>query len=78
MTMDTPQQLPALGDYVDLRTLLPSVQHTFPSHESLKWFVRQHRSDLAAAGALINITGRLRLHPDRFQAIALEIGKKSV
>ena len=72
---DTPQHLPALDEYVDLRSLLPTVKTTFPSADSLKWFVRQHRDELATAGALINITGRLRFHPARFQAMAVQIGR---
>ncbi len=75
---DTPQQLPALDEYVDLRALLPTVKTTFPSADSLKWFVRQHRNELATAGALINITGRLRFHPTRFSHAAVAIGRSAV
>ena len=75
---DTQQHLPALDEYVDLGTLLPSVRSTFPSSDSLKWFVRRHRGTLAAAGALICITGRLRFHPTLFQRAAVEIGRSGV
>lgn len=75
---DTPQPLPALAEYVDLRSLLPTVKATFPSTDSLKWFVRQHRDELANAGALINITGRLRFHPTRFSDAAVAIGRNAV
>lgn len=72
------QHIIPLGEYVDISALLPSVEHTFPSKDSLKWFVRRHREELAAAGALICITGRLRFHPTLFQRTAVEIGRSSV
>lgn len=74
---DAPQPLPALDEYVDLRALLPAVVHTFPTQDSVKWFVRQHRGELAENGALINITGRLRFHPGRFAQAAVEIGNRA-
>lgn len=73
---DTSQQLPALDEYVDMPKLLQITGHTFPSQDSLKWFIRQHRDDLADAGAVINITGRLRFHPERFQQAAADIGRR--
>lgn len=66
--------LPALGEFVELPALLPVVSHSFPTEHSLKWFVRNHRDELAGAGALINITGRLRFHPGRFQDAVVRIG----
>lgn len=72
---DTTKQLPALDEFVDMRTLLQSVGHTFPSKDSLRWFVRQHREELATSGALITITGRVRFHPTRFQCAAVAIGR---
>lgn len=74
---DTPQQLPTLDEYIDLRALHPKVKNTFPSLDSIKWFARQHRDELAASGALINITGRLRFHAERFQQAAVEIGQRA-
>jgi hypothetical protein len=73
---DTSQQLPALDEYVDMPKLLQITGHTFPSQDSLKWFIRQHRDDLADAGAVINITGRLRFHPERFQQAAVDICRR--
>lgn len=72
---DTPQHVAALDEYVDFGTLLPTVRSTFPSKHSLNWFVRRHRDELAAAGALICITGRLRFHPTLFQRAAVDIGR---
>jgi hypothetical protein len=74
---DTQQQLPALDEYVDLRSLLPTVKDKYPSADSLKWFTRQHRDELAAAGALIIITGRLLFHPSRFSQAAVAIGRNA-
>lgn len=73
---DTQQQLPALDEYVDKPKLLPIVGHTFPTKDSFNWFFRQHRDELVAAGAVINITGRLRFHPARFQQAAADIGRR--
>ncbi|MDO8313911.1 MAG: hypothetical protein Q7T00_01515 [Rugosibacter sp.] len=75
---DAPHPLTALDEFVDLQSLLPAVRNTFPSVDSLKWFVRQHRDELATAGALINITGRLRFHPSRFGQAAVAIGRDAV
>jgi len=69
-----PHHLPPLAEFTDLAGLLPLVQHTFPTVESIRWFCRMHRDKLANAGALIAITGRLRFHPERFQQAAAEIG----
>lgn len=64
-----------LDDFVDLTELLPSVQQTFPTKDSLSWFIRRHRETLVAAGALIVITGRLRFHRQRFKEVAVDIGR---
>jgi len=71
-------QVQKLDEFVDMRTLLPIVQQTFPTESSFRWFVRAHRDELADRGALINITGRLRFHPDQFNRAAVEIGRTSV
>lgn len=70
--------LPPLEEFVDLNDLLPQVAHTFPSLDSVRWFVRVHRETLGQAGAVIAITGRLRFHPQRFQQSAAEIGRAAV
>lgn len=69
--------LPSLDEYVELRTLLPVVEQTFPSEDSIRWFVRRHRDVLAASGAVIVITGRMRFHPARFKQLAVEIGQRA-
>lgn len=69
--------LPALDEYVDLQDLLSSVKPAFPTEDSVRWFVRRHRDALAAAGAVIIITGRMRYHPARFKQAAVAIGQKA-
>jgi len=66
---------PSLDDFVDLQDLLPTVERTFPTKDSLSWFVRRHRAALVESGALIVITGRLRFHRQRFKEAAVEIGR---
>lgn len=71
---------PTLGEFVDLRELaaMADVRATFPSEQSLRWFVRHHRSELVSAGALISLTNRLRFHPDAFRRVAIGIGSRNV
>lgn len=77
--MQTTSQHPTpLDDYVDLRALHPTVKRTFPTLDSLKWFVRQNKNELAQSGALITLTGRLLFHPEHFHAAAIEIGRSAV
>lgn len=71
-----PTASPTLDDFVDMQDLLPSVEQTFPTKDSLGWFIRRHRDTLVEAGALIVITGRLRFHPQRFKEVAVEIGRQ--
>jgi hypothetical protein len=50
--------------------------HLFPSRESLAWFIRRHRDDLVAAGALRIPTGRWLGDPDAFDRFALGLSSK--
>lgn len=70
-------ELPPFDEYVELRDLLDSVKPAYPTEDSVRWFVRRHRDALAAAGAVIIITGRMRYHPERFKQAAVEIGQKA-
>lgn len=70
-------ELPPLDEYVDLQALLNDVKQAYPTEESVRWFVRNHRDALAASGAVIIITGRMRYHPARFKQAAVEIGQKA-
>ena len=71
--------LPALKEFVDTASLLrdEEVAKQYPSEQSLKWFVRKNRDQLAADGALILVTGRLRFHPERFKQSVVEIGARA-
>lgn len=70
--------LPPMGEYVDLNGLLPQVEKHFPTLDSIRWFYRNNREQLGRAGAVIAIAGRLHFHPQRFQQVAVEIGRQAV
>jgi len=38
--LQSPGDLPPLAEFVDLPGLLPHLQPTFPTQESIRWFVR--------------------------------------
>lgn len=73
----TSQHLPPLAEYVDLPGLLPAVQPTFPTLDSIRWFVRGNRETLSRTGAVIALAGRLRYHPALFAQTAVEIGRNA-
>jgi hypothetical protein len=50
----------------------------FPSGTSLQWFIRTNRDKLVEGGALVQIAGRLLVHPDKFDAVALAVGREKV
>lgn len=75
---DTKSGAESLREFLGITELLPTVQHSFPTENSVRWFVRQHRDDLVNSGAIIEVAGRLRFHPDRFQAAALSIGRTAM
>jgi len=70
-------ELPPLDEYVDLQSLLDNVKQAFPTEDSVRWFVRRNRDALAASGAVIIITGRMRFHAQRFKQAAVEIGQRA-
>lgn len=67
---------PALGDYVEILDLSrdPAISKSYPTTDSIRWFVRKHRALLVARGAMIIVAGRMRFHPDLFQEVAIEVG----
>lgn len=71
------QHLPPLAEYVDLPGLLLAVQPTFPTLDSIRWFVRIHRDTLSRSGAVIALAGRLHYHPALFAQAAVEIGRNA-
>jgi len=54
----------------------PAVARFFPSPESLRWFLRQHREDLVAHGAMCFIAGRMYLSPSAFDAAVVAVGQR--
>jgi len=49
----------------------------FPSEESLRWFVRARRSELLDAGALLMVAGRKVISPEEFDAVVLDVGRRT-
>lgn len=50
--------------------------HVFPGVESLRWYLRQHRSGLEGSGALLYIAGRLWIDVTKFDSYVLEAGAR--
>ena len=48
----------------------------YPSEQSLRWFLRQNRSELIEAGAITCPTGHWLVVPEAFDKAALEIGRR--
>lgn len=69
--------LPPLDDFVDLDTLQVAVSATFPTPDSIRWFVRRNRDALVARGALIVVAGRMKFHPGRFKQAVVSIGQRA-
>lgn len=55
---------------VTLRQYQAQNTGAFPSFESLRWFVRQHRQALAEAGALLKWRGEFVVDVPKFEAAA--------
>ena len=51
---------------------LSAAKNVFPSEASLKWYIRRHRQDLIAAGALLIINRRSLIDPPRFDAVVIQ------
>ena len=66
----------------DVAALTPTARyaqerrHLFPSDESIRWFLRQHKPELVEAGALLMVAGRWMADPSRFDAKVIEIGRR--
>jgi hypothetical protein len=50
--------------------------HIFPSAESWRWFVRQHRDTLVQRGALFFLAGKSLVRPDAMSSAIEEIGQR--
>ncbi len=51
-------------------------QHIFPTAESWRWFVRQHRVELTACGAVCFLAGRMFVVAETFNAAIIDIGRR--
>ena len=51
-------------------------QHIYPSRGSFQWFIRQHKSELVEAGALVCPTGRWLVQPEAFDQAVMQIGMR--
>ena len=50
--------------------------HLFPSDTSLRWHLRQHRSAYIAAGAVLEIGGRLVCDPELMEKTLRQVGAR--
>lgn len=48
----------------------------FPSNDSFRWFIRQHRKELIEAGAMTRPTWAWLIRPNVFDAKVQEIGQR--
>lgn len=62
----------------ELRQYQAERADVFPSLDSARWAIRQHRSELTSAGALIKLADRLYLDPDRADQVFIEAGRRRV
>ena len=72
----TPQHLPPLAEYQDLKDARATLGH-FPTLDSLRWFIRRNRDQLANTGALILVAGRQKLHPGLTEEVVVEVGRRA-
>ncbi|WP_332815968.1 hypothetical protein [Ramlibacter sp.] len=52
-------------------------EHVFPSKTSLAWFLRRHKPALIQAGALLMITGRWFVDPEKFDDYVISEGRSA-
>lgn len=52
-------------------------QRFFPSLESERWYLRQHRQELVDAGAVLYIGGRLWIDAKKFEAHMVAAGHEA-
>lgn len=74
MTTDpSPSEL-SLSDLSRPEALQAAYPHIWPSMASFGWWRRDKRSELLAAGAIFEISGRVLLHGPRTLQVALAAG----
>jgi len=64
--------------YVPLRDMQDEAKTFFPSEHSFRWFIRNHRENLAKAGAMIQVANRLLFKPEAFVAYVIKDGAERV
>lgn len=52
-------------------------QRFFPSEDSLRWHLRQHRQALVDTGAVLYIGGRLWINAEKFDAFMVSAGQEA-
>ena len=50
-----------------------SAAHLFSSDESLRWFLRRHLDTLIRRGAVVQVAGRLLVHPPTMGRIVIDL-----
>lgn len=65
---------PDPAEFQHPREVRDELVNLFPSPNSLKWYLRQNRRELADCGALIVVGERLLLHPGLFRAFVIRAG----
>jgi hypothetical protein len=63
--------------FVGLFDWRSSNPHLFPSDTSLRWHLRRYREEYVAAGALLEIAGRLVVDPRKFESVLREVGARA-
>lgn len=67
-----------LAGLVKLEQYREQRSHVFPGIESLRWYLRQHRSGLEGASALLYIAGRLWINVEAFDQYVVDAGSRDV
>jgi len=80
ITRTTQPLPPSLGATISLVSVAEYAKmraNVFGSTESLRWFLRMHRTRLVEAGAVFLLTNRWMVNPTAFDAAVLEIGSRA-
>jgi hypothetical protein len=69
-------------DTTDLATLQSvdcfqtTIPQIFPSLGAVRWFMRTHRTELIGNGALVIISRRVLIDPEKFQQVVYRVGTR--
>ena len=66
-----------LSGLVPLARYAEARPHVFQSQESVRWFVRRHRGELAESGALLMVAGRWFADAPVFDRVVAEVGRRA-